>query len=50
MKTNFERANHGSKENQDTRIAHQILQLEMRDKQKRVEKPKYFVEQRVTTS
>jgi hypothetical protein len=31
MKTNTERANHGPKTNQPTRIAHQLRQCELRD-------------------
>jgi len=29
--TNYERANHGSKENQDVRVDHQIRQVERRN-------------------
>jgi hypothetical protein len=36
--TNKERANHGSKENQSTRIEHQIRQVERREKRKATKK------------
>ena len=40
MKTNFERANHGTKENQDIRIAHQMRQLVLRENRKKAQKNK----------
>jgi hypothetical protein len=40
MQTNYERANHGPKENQDTRVAHQMRQVELREKRKRARKNK----------
>jgi hypothetical protein len=34
--TNYERANHGSKENQDIRVEHQIRQVVRRENRKKV--------------